>query len=98
MFWEEIKKKNQNILSEKFPFLVVKFSIYKLYLNGRVFVMNDKAYAVYDTTDFQKEAALEKISGGDSGAGWVVCVGGGGGGRGEGGLSCETSLLILVQL
>ena len=38
---EQKYEKYQNFLSENFPFLVVKFSVY---LNRRVFVMNMKFY------------------------------------------------------
>ena len=36
-----MKKYQNNFLSENFPFLVVKFSIY---LNGRVFVLNENYF------------------------------------------------------
>ena len=42
----------QNILSENFPFLVVKFSIY---LMRRIFVMNDEHHIRIAITNIQKK-------------------------------------------
>ena len=47
MFWAEIWKISE-FLSEDFQLLVVKFSIY---MNRRVFVMNDKTNATYENID-----------------------------------------------